>query len=426
MTPAYAYTQMTDILARAPLEKTETSLGFGLATGLDAGSVHTTISSSDNTYDVPEALIGGVAEVNASYAISLPMQLYTAIEFAFDGRSTSANLDTGSTDTSHSFKVKSTYNGTISGGWLFNRGDILYFKAGLLRSKIERQGAASLTTGANFDRSYRDTGKTMALGFMMPTDQNTYFRYELTRTPSLGEFSNQLSDQQGNNSVFNYKGSSLGFKVGYNFFFNHFLDNPKSYNSLQVNGPYAMLGLQYQNAQLDFQNKIPFAEGRQTRVEKFVRPASSSQYSYHLGYSTGFNSQNLYLAVDYQSDHLLGYNKLGNHFNTEQENFYYRPYRAKTYSVAFGYRPHPSDLLFARVGSTELEIHRLGADNLQNITNKTLNKGTLLGLGFETSLNNFLSWIGEYDFSMYKDSKTRNNTVSPSNHVVALGLAVRL
>ncbi len=412
---------ISDILSRAPLEQTSSSFGLGLSVGLDAGSMHTEITTGSKSFDSPEGLSGSIAEVNAAYAISLPLQLYTSLEFAFDGRSSLAKLKTSSANTSYAYRLTSTYNGSLAGGWLFNRGDILYLKAGILKSKIKRTGSSSQTSGSNFDRSYRDIGQHFALGFMMPTDQYSYLRYELTHTPSFGEFSNELG-----NSSFKYNGSSIGFKLGYNFFFSPFYAKPTDYQPLNINGPYASLGLKYQSAQIDFQNKVSFAEGTQTRVEQFVRPASSTQYNYKFGYSNGFNSQNIYLSFEYQQDQLLSYNKKDNHFKSEQEDFYYRPYQAKSYSLVFGYRPHPSDLIFVKAGSTALEIHRLDASNFRNIINKTQNKGTLFGFGIETSLNSYLSWLGEYNYSLYEDKKIKNNTISPTNHTIATGLVIRL
>jgi hypothetical protein len=425
---AYAYEandenteKITNILLHAPIEATQSSFTMGTAIGVNAGTMLTSTTGSTNAFEAPEGMEGALAELNIGYSLALPYQIYGALEAFIDGRSDTSELETGSAATSYTFRQKSIYGFSLAAGWLFNRGDMLYAKTALIAQNLEREGSESADTGVNFQRSYRDSGMSYAVGFMMPNGQNSYLRYELVRTPSYGVFSNQLG-----NSQFNYQPSSYSFKLGVEYYFDPFSTKSNAFEPLEVNGIYGNIDISQESLMLDYQDKIDIAGGANTRTEKYIIPSNNMMQGYGVGYSSSFSSRNLYAGIEYHyRQHLSSRNKQ-NHLHNAKQDTSYQAYETTTYSLIAGFRPHMADLLFVRAGTAAMKLNELDGSNLHTIKNTIECEGLQFGMGFETSLTHYFSGRGEYSYTVYDDKKAKDLTVSPTSHLFSLGLVLRL
>ena len=260
---------ITDYLISAPIGETSASITMGAAIGSSTGSVHTYISDSDTAFENSYGLSGALGEVNVGYALSLPHQLYGAIGAFIDTRSNSAELETGITTTSYNYRQKSVFGLTMSAGWVFARGDILYGKIGHSESNFERTGSQSTSSGANFHRVYRDAGMQQGIGFLMAASPCNYWRVEYVTTPSFSDFSNTYEG-----STFKYMTTNSEFKVGWEYYLSPFRShNSHDFSPLQIDGMYFGLLLSQDNLMLDHKYQIDLTTSDSILVEKYIRPS---------------------------------------------------------------------------------------------------------------------------------------------------------
>ena len=192
-----------------------------------------------------------------------------------------------------------------------------------------------------------------SVGFMMPNGQSSYLRYELVQ-PSHGEFSNTF-----NESRFNYKPTSYSFKLGLEYYFNPFSTKTNDYDTLRVNGPYASIEVSQEMLMLDHQDKIDIADGKKTRVEDYIIPSSNQMTGFGAGYSTSFASHHLYAGIEYDKNKHLSSKKTENRLKDIRQDRSFEVNDVTNYSALLGFRPHRSDLLFLRGGTTNTKIRHI-------------------------------------------------------------------
>ncbi len=401
---------ITDYLIAAPVAQTDTSVTMGLALGFSAGSIHTNVSGSDSVHQRSDGLSGVLGEANIGYALAMPYNMYGALGLFIDNRSNIAELETGNSSTSYTFRQKSVYGLTLSGGWHFDRGDILYGTVGHTESNFERSGMESANTGANFHRVYRDSGLQYGLGFLMAADTNSFWRYEFVTTPQFSEYTNTYND-----STFKYKTTNSEFKVGWQYYISGLPLRSKQFTPLALDGVYLNLLLSEDNLMLDHKYEIDVTTGASMLVEKFTRPSLNLMGGFGIGFGSTLSTSNFYAGVEYSYRSHISQDKVHNRIHNAQENFLYRLHQVKVSSLIFGYRPHPSDMFFGRLGYTSNVLQQVDATPSSNVNLALNGRGTLMGFGFETSLVSMLSVMGEYDTAWR--SKSGNLVISPTSHI---------
>lgn len=410
---------ITGYLISTPVERALGSFTTGIALGVSTGAVRTTITRSGVNYIMPEGLIGALGEFSLGYMVSLPYQLYTGLEAFIDARSSVAEFESpASPSISYAFRTKSVGGINAAAGWIFARGDILYAKAGLNKSKWKRTGYENADVGQNLSKAFRDVNSQVGVGYQMPNSDSTYLRFEYTMTPKYGAMTNNIGT-----TLFAYQPVSSEFKVGLQYYFTPFPVKTNDFTSLRVSGIYGVLSITHNSYMLDHTVRSQPVTGTSQLASTWIQPSFNNTGGYGLGYSNSLASRNLYAGFEISRDENMSQKKSFNVTDTQGQDYRYEQEHSDQYSAIIGYRPHPSDLLFTRFGVTNTKLKKVNSNTPSLILNHMNLEGAHIGLGFETSLLSLFSLRGMYTYTTYGNAIAQ--TVTPTNYAFSMGVVLR-